>query len=104
VLVVLLQRADRIPLPAPPERRRGRLRVYPNRLFLQALVIMILRRLRRVHTLLAMLAAPAGELLQRRRRLAGIPEILPAQIGWLGRHLGILRAPGATRLPRRRQR
>jgi len=103
VLLILLRLVDRIPLPAPPPRRRGRPWVYPDRLFLKALVIMIVRRVPRVHTLLAILAEPTPEMAQLRallteqgrfptrrtweRRLARIPDTLPAQIGCLGRHL-----------------
>jgi hypothetical protein len=44
VLVQLLRLVDRIPTPLPP-RPRGRPVFYPERLFLKALVIMIVRRL-----------------------------------------------------------
>jgi hypothetical protein len=100
VLLTLVALVDRIPLPDPP-RRRGRPAVYPNRLFLKALVVMILRRLARVHSLLAVLDEPTPEMRRLRalltdergrypsrrtweRRLAAIPATLPAQIGCLG--------------------
>jgi len=100
VLIVLVKLVDRIPEP-PPERRRGRPPRYPDRLFLKALVVMIVRRLPRVHTLLEVLAEPAmqpvrelltegGRFPSRRtweRRLRALPEGLPARIGCLGRHL-----------------
>lgn len=88
-----------------PDRpvRQGRPKTYTNRLFLKALVIMILRRLPRVHRLLAVLAEPIPETQYLRRvltengryptrrtferRLKAIPDTLPAQIGCLGRHL-----------------
>ena len=44
VLVMVVRLVDRIPLPPPaPTRPRGRPRVYSDRLFLKALVIMIVR-------------------------------------------------------------
>ena len=89
--------------------RRGRPRVYPDRLFLKALVIMIVRRLTKVHTLLAVLDQPTDEMRELRvlltengrypsrrtfeRRLKAIPEKLPAQIGCLGRCLVTLIRP-----------
>lgn len=103
LLVALVQLVDRIPLPAAPERGRGRPPVYSDRLFLKALVIMIVRRLPKVHTLLEVLAQPTAEMSHLRallteagqypsrrtweRRLRAIPDTLPAQIGCLGRHL-----------------
>jgi DDE family transposase len=102
VLVLLVLLVDRIPLP-PAYRRRGRPPVYPDRLFLKALVIMIVRRLPRVHSLLAVLEEPTAEMRYLRglltangryptrrtfeRRLKAIPATLPAQIGCLGRYL-----------------
>jgi hypothetical protein len=110
VLVALVTLVDRIPLPDPAlgPMRRGRPVVYPDRLFLKALVIMILKRLPRVHLLLAVLAEPTPEMIRLRalltdpqgryptrrtweRRLRAVPATLPAQIGCLGRHLvGVL--------------
>jgi DDE family transposase len=102
VLVLLVLLVDRIPLP-PPRRRRGRPVVYPDRLFLKALVIMIVRRLPKVGSLLAVLEQPTPEMRRLRglltedggypsrrtfeRRLKAIPDTLPAQIGCLGRYL-----------------
>jgi hypothetical protein len=102
VLVLLVQLVDRVPLP-PPRRRRGRPTVYPDRLFLKALVIMIVRRLPRVHSLLAALEEPTPEMRRLRallteggryptrrtfeRRLKAIPATLPAQIACLGQDL-----------------
>jgi Transposase DDE domain len=101
-LVALVLLVDRIPLP-PAQRRRGRPVVYPDRLFLKALVIMIVRRLPKVGSLLAVLEQPTPEMQRLRvllseegryptrrtfeRRLMAIPATLPAQIGCLGRHL-----------------
>ena len=102
ILVALLSLIDHIPMPATPVRR-GRPKVYPDRLFLKALVIMIIRHLPSVNTLLAVLDQPTPEMQQLRalltengryparrtfeRRLKAIPESLPAQIACLGRHL-----------------
>jgi hypothetical protein len=112
LLVALVLLVDRIPLPAPPPRRRGRPATYPDRLFLKALVIMLVRHLARVHTLLAVLAEPTPEMRRLRallteqgrfpsrrtweRRLRAVPDTLPAQIGCLGRHLVALLGPWAT--------
>src|SRR5438874_3265263 len=99
LLVCLVQLIDRIPLPPQPARR-GHPTVYSDRLFLKALVIMIVRHLPTVHALLAVLDQPTPEmqalraLLQEQgrypsrrtweRRLQAIPATLPAQIGCLG--------------------
>jgi hypothetical protein len=54
VLVQLVRSVDRIPTALPPARRpRGRPLVYSDWLFLKALVIMIVRRLHKVHELLS---------------------------------------------------
>ena len=44
-LVTLVKLVDRISMPTPSPRERGRPPVYPERLFLKALVIMMVRRL-----------------------------------------------------------
>src|SRR5262249_40693717 len=110
LLVTLVKLVDGIPMPAQPAPGRGRPPVYPDRLFLKALVIMMVRRLHKVHEFLAVLAEPTPEMhrlrglltdLQGRfpsrrtweRRLAAIPDTLPAQIGCLGRHLVALIQP-----------
>lgn len=104
LLVALLQVVSRIPLPPPPPRRgRGRPVVYGDRLFLQGLLIMVVRRLDNVPLLVAVLHAPTEEMARVRallavngrlpdrrtweRRLARVPDTLPAQIGCLGRAL-----------------
>lgn len=108
ILVTLIALIDLIPMPAVINRR-GRPRVYPDRLFLKALVIMIVRRLTKVHTLLAVLDQPTDEMRELRalltenerypsrrtfeRRLKAIPETLPARIGCLGRYLVALILP-----------
>ena len=100
VLLRLLDLIDRIPEPTA-EQRRGRPRRYSDRLFLKALVLMIVRHLPRVHTLLEVLDQPGmrpvrarltegGRFPSRRtweRRLRALPESLPARIGCLGRAL-----------------
>lgn len=102
LLLVLVHLVDRIPVPPQPPRR-GRPPVYPDRLFLKALVIMIVRQLPKVHSLLAVLEEPTGQMQCLRavltengryptrrtfeRRLKAIPDTLPAQIGCLGRFL-----------------
>ena len=104
VLVMLVRLVDRLPPPPPaPTRPRGRPRVYSDRLFLKALVIMIVRRLTTAYELLSVLAEPTAEMQTLRlllleqdrlparrtfeRRLAALPATLPAQIGCLGRYL-----------------
>jgi hypothetical protein len=115
LLIELLELIDRIPTPSVGQekkagkRGRGRPVVYSDRLFLKALVIMIVKRLHRVHELLAVLEQPTLEMQQLRfrlcergcypsrrtfeRRLAALPDTLPAQIGCLGRHLVSLIQP-----------
>ena len=104
LLVTLVKLVDCLPMPAPPAKRgRGHPKVYTDRLFLKALVIMIVRHLHTVHELLAVLAQPTAEMQELRsllseqerfpsrrtweRRLQAIPASEPAQIGCLGRHL-----------------
>jgi hypothetical protein len=112
LLVAFVRLVDRIPLPPPPPPGRGRPAVYPDRLFLKALVVMVLKRLPRVGTLLAVLAEPTPEVRRLRallteggrfpcrrtweRRLRAVPETLPAQIGCLGRHLVAVLDPWAA--------
>ena len=113
LLVTLVQLVDRLPMPPrPSKRRRGRPIVYTNRLFLKALVIMIVRHLHKVNELLSVLAQPTAEMATLRallheqgsfparrtweRRLQAIPQTLPAQIGCLGRHLLDLIQPWAS--------
>ena len=64
ILVQLLRLVDRIPTPPPPppRRPRGRPVFYPERLFLKALLIMIVRRLHKVGELLAVLEEPTPEM------------------------------------------
>lgn len=110
LLVTLVQLVDRLPtLPPPPQRGRGHPRTYPDHLFLKAVVIMIVRHLHRVHELLSVLDQPTTEMQTLRglltvrgqfpsrrtweRRLAALPDTLPAQISCLGQHLVALIQP-----------
>src|SRR5215212_8946967 len=111
LLVVLVQLVDQLPLP-PVAPRRGRPTVYSDRLFLKALVIMIVKHLPQVHTLLAVLEQPTPEMQRLRellteqgryptrrtweRRLQALPATLPAQIGCLGRYLVAVLQPWAA--------
>jgi hypothetical protein len=63
LLVTFVNLVDRLPMPAlSTKRERGRPKVYPDRLFLKALVIMIVRHLHTVHELLRVLAQPTAEM------------------------------------------
>jgi hypothetical protein len=111
LLLALLSLVDRLPLP-PGSPRRGRPSVYPERLFLKALVVMVVRHLPTVHAFLSVLAQPTAEMEQLRRlltedgrfpsrrtwerRLGRIPERLPAQIACLGADLVTLLMPWPT--------
>jgi hypothetical protein len=114
VLVQLIVLIERIPSPPPPLRRpRGRPIFYSEKLFMKALVIMIVRRLYRVGELLAVLEEPTPEMRMVRqllteqgrfptrrtfqRRLKALPERLPEQIGCLGRHLVEVLKPWESR-------
>lgn len=112
LLVLLVALIDRIPAP-PPARQRGRPAVYPERLFLKALVVMVLKRLPTVHALLAVLDQPTPEMRRLRlaltvdgrfparrtweRRLGALPDRLPAQIACLGEALVALLDPWRER-------
>ena len=108
VLVQLILLIENLPSPPPPPRQRGRPIFYSEKLFLKALVIMIIRRLHRVGELLAVLDEPTPEMKMVRellreegrfpcrrtfeRRLKALPSTLPEQICCLGAHLvGLLR-------------
>ncbi len=106
LLVALVKLVDRIPHPPeePAKRGRGRPKVYSDRLFLKALVIMLVKHLSKVHELLCVLEQPTAQMRALRllltteggrypsrrtfeRRLKAMPETLPARIACLGREL-----------------
>jgi Transposase DDE domain len=104
VLVQLILLVDQIPTPQPPPRRpRGRPIFYSEKLFMKALLIMIVRRLHKVGELLAVLEEESAQMQEVRqllfegghfpsrrtfhRRLKALPNSLPDQIGCLGRYL-----------------
>ena len=102
LLVILVGLIDLIPIPLEPsQRKRGRSKTYPDKLFLKALVIMIVRQVHTPGGLLAILSQPTNEMQILRqelsladgrfacrrtweRRLASIPKLLPGQIACLG--------------------
>ena len=113
LLVRLMTLSGDLPLlPRPPGPRPcGRPIVYGDRLFLKALVVMVVRRLTTVHGLLAVLAEPDMALVRARltladgrypsrrtweRRLGTLPDTLPALIALLGAHLVALLNPWAA--------
>jgi hypothetical protein len=113
LLVILVKWVDCIPMPRPPSRRGpGHPKVYSDRLFLKALVIMIVRHLHKVNELLSVLRQETAEMQALRtqltekghypsrrtweRRLKAMPDTLPAQIGCLGRYLVAMIQPWAS--------
>lgn len=109
-LVRLVRAVDRLPLPlVPTPVGRGHPQIYSERLILKALVVMIVRRLPTPHLLVAVLNEPTAEMAELRtllsehgrfpcrrtweRRLARVPDTLPAQIAWFGEHLAALIKP-----------
>src|SRR2546426_11989321 len=87
LLVTLVQLVDRLPMPAlPAKRRRGHPKVYSDRLFLKALVIMIVRHLHTVHELLCVLAQPTSEMTQLRQLLTE-QECFPSRRSWQRRQI-----------------
>lgn len=104
LLVTLVRLVDAIPEPpAPKQRKRGRPKVYTDRLIIKALIIMIIRRLSTATSLLNFLEQETALTQQLRvlliqddrfparrtweRRLKALPDTLPQQIGCLGRLL-----------------
>jgi len=56
LLVTLVKLVDHIPMPPPPPQQgRGRPKFYADRVFVKALIIMIVRHVHRVHELLTVL-------------------------------------------------
>ncbi len=103
-LVTLVSLIDHLPPdPSPSSPQRGRPCRYPERLFLKALVIMMVRQITSVHGFLAMLEEETDEMPTLRdlltqggrfssrrtweRRLQALPATLPAQIACLGQYL-----------------
>lgn len=102
LLIILVGLIDLIPTPPEPaHRNRGRTKTYPDRLFLKALVIMIIQQVHTPCGLLAVLEQPTAEmqLLRKelslpdgrfacrrtwKRRLDALPDALPAQIACMG--------------------
>jgi hypothetical protein len=63
LLVTLVKLVDRVPMPAlPTQRGRGHPIVYPDRLFLKAVVIMIVRHVHNVHELLSVVTQPTEDM------------------------------------------
>ena len=104
ILVSILWLVEQIPTPPPPiKRRRGQQEFYSDKLFVKALIVMIIRRLYTAYALLSFLEQDDpvahqirpwlmehGQCPTRRtweRRYATLPARLPALIGCLGRHL-----------------
>jgi hypothetical protein len=113
ILVSLLSLVEYLPWPPPPaKRQRGRQETYSDKLFVKALIVMIIRRLYTAYALLDFLAQPDplaqqvrtlltedGRFPSRRtweRRFAKLPARLPALIGCLGRLLVVCLQPWTT--------
>ena len=121
ILVSILWLVEQIPTPPPPvKRQRGRQELYSDKLFVKALIVMIIRRLYTAYALRSFLEqddpvarqmrpllTEHGRFPTRRtweRRFATLPARLPALIGCLGRHLATLLQPWAAAGPRGRHR
>src|SRR5438045_569769 len=113
ILVSLLWLVEQIPTPPPPvKRQRGRQEFYSDKLFVKALLVMIIRRLYTAYALLSFLEqddpvsqqirpllTEHGRFPTRRtweRRFETLPARLPALIGCLGRQLVTLLQPWAA--------
>jgi hypothetical protein len=55
ILVSLLWLVEQLPTPPPAKRQRGRQETYPDKLFVKALIVMIIRRLYTAYALLSFL-------------------------------------------------
>jgi hypothetical protein len=112
LLVSFVWLVEQIPTPPPPaKRQRGRQETYADKLFVKALIVMIIRRLYTAYALLHFLEQDDpvarqirpllpehGRFPTRRtweRRFETLPARLPALIGCLGRHLVELLQPWA---------
>ena len=110
ILVSLLWLVEQIPTPPPPvKRQRGRQETYCDKLFVKALIVMIIRRLSTAYALRSFLdqddpvahqirplLTEHGRFPTRRtweRRLQTLPARLPTLIGCLGRPLVTLLQP-----------
>ena len=70
LLILLVGLVDLIPTPPEPiQRKRGRSKTYPDKIFLKALVIMIVRQVHTPFGLLAILAQPSAEMQRLRQQL-----------------------------------
>jgi hypothetical protein len=113
LLVTFVKLVDRLPMPVQPsKRKRGHPTLYSDRVFLKALVMMIVRHLHKVNERLRVLAQPTADMAilprllseqdrfpSRRtweRQMSTLPETRPSQIGCLGRYLIELIQPWAT--------
>jgi Transposase DDE domain len=113
ILVSLLWLVEQLPTPPPPaKRKRGRQPTYSDKLFVKALIVMIIRRLYTAWALLSfleqddpiaqqvrLLLSERGRFPTRRtweRRFEKLPAHLPALIGCLGRQLVNLLEPWAA--------
>src|SRR5256885_15087000 len=113
ILVSLLSLVEHLPSPPPlHKRQRGRQETYSDKLFVKALIVMIIRRLYTAYALLHFLEQDDPVALQIRplltehghfptrrtweRRFEKLPARLPALIGCLGRHLVEMLQPWAT--------
>jgi hypothetical protein len=91
LFVLLVCTIDRIPtLPALYRPPRGHPKVYPDRLFLKALVIMIVRQVYTPSGLQAILAQPTAEMLTLRGHMTLVEERFPCQRTWERRLAAIL--------------
>ena len=106
VLVQLIRLVERIPTPPPPPRRpRGRPVFYSERLFMKALVIMIVKRLHKVGELLAVLQEDTPQMREVRQLLSEGGAFLPSVLDLprFGRHVTVTQRPLLPILPPRTQ-
>jgi len=83
LLVILVGLIDVIPVPPEPtHRKRGRSKTYPDRMFLKALVIMIVQQVHTPSGLLAILAQATQEMQALRRALSLADGRFPCRRTW----------------------